>query len=268
MNRSFTPVMPAAFIGHGSPMNALTVNKYSAAWRQFGGSIPKPNAILSISAHWYTQGLGVTAMDTPRTIHDFGGFPQALFDMQYPAAGAPDLARRVRDLLRPLDVQWNLSWGLDHGTWSILVHMFPQADIPVVQLSIDATQPNRFHYELGRTLAPLRDEGVLLLGSGNVVHNLRAAQFRDQAPAYDWAVRFNDQVREHLQARNHTPLVQYDSFGDPARLSIPTPEHYLPMLYILGAQRDDDMLSILIDGIDLGSIGMLSFAIGPVTSAT
>jgi len=255
--------MPTAFIGHGTPMNALERNRHTDSWRGFGASVTKPKAILVISAHWYTRGVGVTAMEVPKTIHDFGGFPQALFDMQYPAPGDPRVALRVRELLAPLNVQLDQNWGLDHGTWSILVHMFPEAKIPVVQLSIDATQPPQFHYDLGKQLNLLREEGVLILGSGNAVHNLGVMRREQHAAAYEWASTFNNQVKVCLHNRDHAPLVNYTSFGEPARLSIPTPEHYLPMLYILGMQQSDDRLSILTDGIDLSSISMLSFAIGP-----
>jgi 4,5-DOPA dioxygenase extradiol len=254
--------MPAAFIGHGTPMNALAANRYTDSWRAFGRSIPKPKAILCISAHWYTRGVGVTAMDMPKTIHDFGGFPQALFDMQYPAPGDPALAARAQELLHPLDVQLDHNWGLDHGAWSILVHIFPSADVPVVQLSIDATQPAQYHYDVGRKLAALRDEGILLLGSGNVVHNLSLLhRSQDAAPAA-WAVEFNDRAKSCLEQFNHQALIDYSTLRDAARLAVPTPDHYLPLLYVLGTQRETEKLSVLVDGIDLGSIGMLSFAVG------
>jgi 4,5-DOPA dioxygenase extradiol len=252
--------MPAAFLGHGSPMNALERNRYSEAWRGFAQSIPAPKAVLTISAHWYTDGTAVTAMDAPRTIHDFGGFPRELFAVEYAAPGDPRLASRVRDMLAPIDVQLDRSWGLDHGTWSLLVHMFPGADVPALQLSIDATKPAAFHYELGRRLAPLRDEGVLILGSGNVVHNLRTARWGAGAQPYDWAVRFNDSVRDRLQRNELAALIDYERFGEPARLSVPTPEHYLPLLYVAGLHGEDDSLSLLVDGLELGSISMLSFA--------
>jgi 4,5-DOPA dioxygenase extradiol len=258
------PRLPAAFIGHGSPMNALESNSYSEAWRKFGASIAKPKAILAISAHWYTQDVSVTAMEQPRTIHDFFGFPQTLFDVQYPVRGDPALAKRVKEILQPplvRNVQLDNAWGIDHGTWSVLVHMFPEADVPVVQLSINATQPAQFHYDVGRKLGPLRDEGVLIVGSGDVVHNLRLMQRSADGPPYDWADRFNRDVVEHIKSRTHVPLIRYESFGEAARLSIPTPEHYLPLLYILGLQRDDEQVSILVDGIELGSISMLSFAV-------
>jgi 4,5-DOPA dioxygenase extradiol len=255
--------MPALFIGHGSPMNALEDNVYTRAWEQLGKSLPKPKAILAISAHWYTEGTAVTAMTAPPTIHDFGGFPQALFDMRYPAPGDPALAAHVRDLLAPVEVRLDDSWGLDHGTWSILVKMYPQADIPVLQLSIDATQPNAFHFETGRRLSALRDEGVLLMASGDVVHNLRTMRWGSNEP-YDWASRFNDTVRDCLLGGDTEKLIDYAQWGGDARLSIPTPEHYLPLLYIAGARRADEAISIPVDGIELGSISMLTAMVGAI----
>jgi 4,5-DOPA dioxygenase extradiol len=252
--------MPAVFLGHGSPMNALERNRHTDAWQAAGERLPRPRAILAISAHWYIRGTAVTAMAAPQTIHDFGGFPPALHAVRYPAPGDPALATRVRDLLAPLPTGLDLEWGLDHGTWSVLVHMYPRADIPVVQLAIDRTQPPSFHYELGQRLAPLRDEGVMLVGSGNVVHNLGVIQWGGKAGPYPWAEQFDHTFRDHLERRVHAPLIDYASQGNAARMSIPTPDHYLPALYILGAQRDDDALSIITDGIELGSIGMLSFA--------
>jgi 4,5-DOPA dioxygenase extradiol len=254
--------MPAVFFGHGSPLNALAQNQYTKAWRRIGEAVPRPAAILAVSAHWYIRGAAVTAMQTPRTIHDFGGFPQALFDFQYPAPGSPALAQRVRELLAPLDVNADQSWGLDHGTWSVLAHVFPHADVPVVQLSIDATQPAAFHYALGKRLAPLRDEGVLVIGSGNVVHNLGVLNWSDAAPAYDWAVRFNGVVRDHLTGRDHQPLVDCETMGDDARMSIPTPEHYLPLLYIIGLQDAHEPIAFPVDGIQNASISMLTAVVG------
>ena len=254
--------MPAIFFGHGTPMNTLARNRYTEAWRKLGESVPRPKAILCVSAHWYTHGTGVTVMELPETIHDFYGFPQALFDVQYPAPGDPALAARVRDLLAPVDVGLDRTWGLDHGTWSVLVHAFPDASVPVVQLSIDGMQPPRFHYELGRKLAPLRDEGVLVIGSGNVVHNLRVLNRRDDAPAFDWAVRFNDRVRDALARRDHDVLIDYGTLGEDAALSVPTPEHYLPLLYVAALQADGESMSFAVDGIDKGSLGMLTAAAG------
>jgi 4,5-DOPA dioxygenase extradiol len=254
--------MPVVFFGHGSPMNAIQPNRYADAWRRIGAALPRPKAILSVSAHWYTRGTAVTSMAAPRTIHDFHGFPQPLYEVQYPAPGDPALAARVRSLAAPVDAQLDGSWGLDHGTWQVLMHAFPGADVPVVQLSIDGTRAGSFHYELGRRLAPLRDEGVLVIGSGNVVHNLRLMQRSADAPPFDWAVRFSDRVRALLVARDHAPLVDYASLGEDARLSIPTPDHYLPLLYCIALQTGDDELEFPVDGIDIGSVGMLSLVIG------
>ena len=254
--------MPAVFIGHGSPMNTFAHNRYTQAWREFGRTAPRAKAVLAVSAHWYEPGTALTAMPKPPTIHDFGAFPQALFDFQYPAPGSPALAQRVREVLAPLPVRADDKWGLDHGTWSVLAHVYPQADIPVVQLSIDSSQPPAFHYDLGKRLAPLRDEGVLIAGFGNVVHNLGKLNWKDDAPALDWATRFSDAVRERAETRDHQPLVDYASLGADARLSVPTPEHYLPLLYVLGAQEPGESAAIMIDGIQNASISMLSIVIG------
>ncbi len=255
--------MPAVFFGHGSPMNALEQNRYTDAWRQIGTSTPKPKAILCVSAHWYIRGTAVTAMQQPRTIHDFGGFPRELFEVQYPAPGSPELANRVRELLAPVPVQPDQTWGLDHGTWSVLVHVFPGADVPVVQLSIDAGKPAQWHYELAAQLAPLRDEGVLIVGSGNVVHNLGRMQWAEDAKPYDWATHFNEKVRTHLAAREHSPLIDCLSLDSEARLSVPTPEHYLPLLYIIALQGQAETVLLPVDGIEFGSVGMLTVVVGP-----
>ena len=255
-------LMPTIFVGHGSPMNALSKNRYTEAWRQIGETIPRPKAVLCISAHWYTQGTAVTAMEKPRTIHDFGGFPQALFEVQYPAPGDPQLAARVSEILAPLDVQQDKSWGLDHGTWSVLVHMFPKVDVPVVQLSIDGTEPAQFHYDLAARLAPLRDEGVLILGSGSVVHNLGILNWSKNAVPFAWATRFNERVRESLLKKDHKTLVGYEGMGSEAHLSVPTPDHYLPLLYAARLQEGDEPLSFAVDGIENGSIGMLAVVFG------
>ena len=254
--------MPAVFFGHGSPMNALEQNRYTEAWRRIGASMPKPEAILCVSAHWYIRGTAVTAMDRPRTIHDFGGFPRELFEAQYPAPGSPALAARVRDLLAPVDVRLDQTWGLDHGAWSVLLHAFPKADVPVVQLSLDASKSAHFHYELAARLTPLRDEGVLIVGSGNVVHNLDVIHWAEDAPPFAWAARFNDKLRAHLEAREHQPLIEFETFGEDGRLSIPTPEHYLPLLYVIAQQQQDEAILFPVDGIELGSIGMLTTLIG------
>ncbi|MGZ3157724.1 MAG: 4,5-DOPA-extradiol-dioxygenase [Burkholderiaceae bacterium] len=253
--------MPAVFFGHGNPMYAIEENTYTQAWQQLGASLPRPKAILAVSAHWTTRGTAVTAMTMPKTIHDFGGFPQALFDVQYPAPGDPELAHRIRDLLAPIDVHLDQTWGLDHGTWAVLRHAYPQADIPVVQLSIDVTQPADFHFEIGRKLASLREEGILVIGSGNVVHNLRTMIWGD-ADAFDWATRFNDKVRGHLERSELAQIVNYQQDGQDAKLSIPTSEHFLPLLYIIGTKQAGESISIAVDGIEGGSISMLTTVIG------
>ncbi|RII29113.1 MAG: 4,5-DOPA dioxygenase extradiol [Geobacter sp.] len=258
-----TDLMPTIFIGHGNPMNAISQNTYTEGWRAIGRSIPRPRAVLAVSAHWYIPGCGVTANVTPSTIHDFGGFPHELYEVTYPAPGSPELARRVRDILSPLSVELDESWGIDHGTWSVLTHVFPDADIPVVQLAIDARQPPSFHYELGKRLAPLREEGVLVVGSGNLVHNLHSyAWGRDGVNAYDWAVRFEKRVRDLLTAGDDAQVVAYEGLGRDAMLSVPTPDHYLPLLYVLGLRRKDDPISFPVEGVDGGSVSMLSVRIG------
>ncbi len=254
--------LPALFIGHGSPMNTLEDNRYSRVWRELGKGLPRPRAILAISAHWYVNATAVTAMDQPQTIHDFGGFPQALFDFQYPAPGDPALAEDIRSLMAPLPVIADHGWGLDHGTWSILAHLYPQADIPVVQLSIDATQTNDFHYRLGQKLAVLRNQGVLILASGNLIHNLRAVRWGENSPAYPWASRIEQRLKDRLCRSDHAAQIDYPTLDPEAMLAIPTPEHYLPLLYVLGAQRPEDKISFPLEGIDLGSISMLSICIG------
>ena len=257
------PTMPAIFLGHGNPMNALARNSYTQAWAAIGASIPRPSAILSVSAHWYVPGTAVTAMAAPRTIHDFGGFPRELYEIQYPAPGQPQLAMHITQLLAPLAVASDQQWGLDHGTWSVLCHVFPKADVPVVQLSIDETQPSAFHYETGQRLRALREEGVLILGSGDIVHNLHAyAWGKHSVEPYDWAVRFESRVRESLLKRDHTPLVNYESLGKDALLSVPTPEHYLPLLYVLGASVEDEAINFPVEGVDGGSVSMLAVRFG------
>ena len=255
--------LPAIFFGHGNPMNALDHNVYTEGWAAIGAQLPRPRAILSISAHWYVPGTHVTASSAPRTIHDFGGFPRELYEVEYPAPGDPALASRVQELLAPLRVGRDDGWGLDHGTWSVLVHVYPDADIPVIQLSIDETQPPSFHYDVGRRLAPLRDDGVLILGSGNIVHNLHAfAWGRHSVNQFDWAVRFETEARRLLDARRHGPLIDYEELGQDALLSVPTPEHYLPLLYVIGTQNEDDAVTYPIEGGDGGSISMLTVQIG------
>lgn len=251
-------ILPALFFGHGNPMNAVQTNAFTEGWRKIGERTPRPRAILSISAHWYGAGTRVTANTVPRTIHDFGGFPRELYEVQYPARGDPELARRVQSLLAPLPVLLDESWGLDHGTWSVLKHAYPEADVPVVQLSIDEGQPARFHFELGRRLAALRAEGVLIVGSGNLVHNLHTYAWGRHVPEpYDWAVRFETEARRHLTSGDYRPLVEYETLGKDALLAIPTPDHYLPILYVIGARQADDDVSFPVEGVDGGSISML-----------
>ncbi|AJE03978.1 4,5-DOPA-extradiol-dioxygenase [Geobacter pickeringii] len=255
--------LPAIFLGHGNPLNALADNSYTRAWRRIGEQTPRPRAILAISAHWYVPGTGVTINATPRTIHDFGGFPQELYQVQYPAPGDPALARRVQDMLAPLPVALDDSWGLDHGTWAVLCHAYPDADIPVVQLSIDKTRPASFHFEVGRRLAPLRDEGILVVGSGNLVHNLHAyAWGRHAADPYDWAVRFEAKAKELLLAGEYQPLIDYETLGEDAMLAIPTPDHYLPLLYVIAMRRERDAVTFPVAGVDGGSISMLAVQVG------
>ena len=255
--------MPAIFFGHGNPLNALLDNAYTNAWSEIGARLQRPRAVLSISAHWYVARTAVTAMDAPRTIHDFGGFPRELYEVQYPAPGDPELARTVQRLLGPLDVVLDGGWGLDHGTWSVLRHVFPAAAVPVVQLSIDETQPPAFHYDLGRRLRPLRDDGVLLLGSGDLVHNLHTYAWGGHpVEPYDWAVRFEAVARDLMQKSEHAPLIDYVSLGADALRSIPTPDHYLPLLYVLGAAHAGDAVAFPVEGVDGGSVSMLTVQVG------
>jgi 4,5-DOPA dioxygenase extradiol len=255
--------MPAIFFGHGNPMNAVARNAYTQAWSAIGASLLKPKAILCISAHWYVPKTAVTAMQAPRTIHDFGGFPPQLYEVVYPAAGSPGLAARVADLLAPVPVAMDQTWGLDHGTWSVLVHAFPDADVPVVQLSIDESKDAIWHYAIARQLAPLRDEGVLVMGSGNLVHNLHTYAWGEHdAQAFDWALRFEGLARSSLRAGNFAPLVAYETLGQDAVLSAPTPDHFLPLLYVLAQRQDDEPVSFPVQGFDGGSISMLSVQLG------
>ena len=255
--------MPAIFVGHGSPMNALQKNSYSQGWSKIGESIPRPKAVLAISAHWYIPGCAVTASAAPRTIHDFGGFPSELYRIEYPAPGNAELARQVKDILSPIPVRLDEDWGLDHGTWSVLMHTFPKADVPIVQLSINEAQPPHFHYDLGKRLADLREEGVLVIGSGSLVHNLQTYIWGAQeSKPYDWAVRFENQVKKCLFDRSDERLINYENFGRDAILSAPTPDHYLPLLYILGLRRKYDDVSFPVEGIDGGSVSMLAVQIG------
>lgn len=255
--------MPAIFFGHGNPMNALTTNAWTDGWSAIAGSIPKAKAILSISAHWYIPAIAVTSMERPRTIHDFGGFPRELFEVEYPAPGSPELAARVRELIGDQVIADDTHWGLDHGTWSVLCHAFPNADVPVVQLSLDESQTASWHYEIGKLLAPLRDEGVLVIGSGDLVHNLHTyAWGRHDVEPFDWALRFEEQARKFMLAHEHVPLVNYEGLGRDAQLSIPTPDHYLPLLYVLAIQRIGDEVTFPVEGFDGGSVSMTTVRVG------
>jgi 4,5-DOPA dioxygenase extradiol len=256
------PRMPAVFVGHGNPMNAIERNRYTESWRTFGASIPKPKAVLAISAHWYINATAALATPIPKTIHDFYGFPQALYDVEYPAHGDPELAIALKDLVAPTWVGLDRdSWGIDHGTWSVLVHVFPEVDVPVIQLSIDATKPPSYHLELGRRLGALRDQGVLILGSGNIVHNLGLVNFRQPDVAYDWATRFDADMQRYIANGDEGAMLDPHRHPD-GGLAVPTPDHYLPLLYVAGLRRTDDDISVLVDGVDLGSVSMTSVRLG------
>lgn len=255
--------MPAIFFGHGNPMNALYQNPYTQAWRELGQIIPKPKAILCISAHWYVPGTAVTFDQQPRTIHDFGGFPKELYQVHYPAPGNQELASEVQKMLAPLKVDLDYDWGLDHGTWSVLCHVYPEANIPIVQLSIDETKPAESHFEIGTRISSLREQGILIIGSGNIVHNLHTYAWGRHVPEpYDWAVRFENKARELMMAGNFKPLIDYENFGKDAILSIPTPDHYLPLLYVLGTWQESETISFPVEGVDGGSISMLAVQLG------
>lgn len=256
-------VFPTIFFGHGNPMNALADNAWTQGWAKIGAGLPRPKAILCISAHWYIPGVAVTSMEQPRTIHDFGGFPRELFEVQYPAPGSNELALRTSELLGGNVLLDDKHWGLDHGTWSVLCHVFPNAEIPVVQLSIDETKPAEWHYDLASKLGPLRDEGVLVIGSGNLVHNLHTyAWGKEDVAAFDWALRFEETAKGLMKSGDHTPQINYETLGKDALLSAPTPDHYLPLIYVLGLQREGDKVSFPIEGFDGGSVSMLTVRIG------
>lgn len=256
--------MAAIFLGHGNPMNALLRNQYTEAWTAIGAKLVRPKAVLCISAHWYIQDAAVTVGTAPRTIHDFGGFPKELYQVQYPAPGAPKLAARIQKLLTPFPVRLDESWGLDHGTWSVLRHVYPKADVPVVQFSIDERQPTSFHYEIGKRMASLRDEGILIVGSGNVVHNLHAyAWGRHTVEPYDWAIAFEQRVRELLISGDSAPLINYENkLGVEAKLAVPTPDHYLPLLYVIGTRQPSEAVTFPVEGMDGGSISMMAVQVG------
>lgn len=252
--------MPALFVGHGNPMNAILENDITRGWREMGQGL-KPKAILCISAHWQTKGTMVTMTPKPRTIHDFGGFPQALFDVQYPAPGCPEMAEAVIHEVKKTTVEEDHEWGLDHGTWSVLIKMFPDADVPVFQLSLDYKQGPKYHYELAQELKALRHKGVLIVGSGNIVHNLRMARWDSDEP-YDWALNFDQKTKEWIENNDYSALINYPKIGQEAMLSIPTNEHYLPMLYTLALRDEKDKLTFFNESILMRSMSMRSFVIG------
>lgn len=258
-------LMPVLFIGHGSPMNGIENNPFSQHWKKMAQEIPVPKAVLVVSAHWFTKGTQITAMDFPKTIHDFGGFPQALFDVQYPAPGNNVLAKETAALITSANVELDHDWGLDHGTWTVVRHMYPEANIPVLQLSIDYSKGPQYHYDLGKELYELRKKGVLIIGSGNMVHNLRMVawdKMNTDNYGYDWAVQMNDTFKNLISDHNHKPLINYEGFGREGKLAIPTPEHYLPLLYTLSLQNDKEKATFFNDKAVAGSLTMTSVKIG------
>lgn len=257
-----TEKMPVLFLGHGSPMNAIEENEFVKGWREIGRSLPKPTAILCISAHWETNGTFVTAMEKPRTIHDFGGFPAELFAVQYPAPGSPSLAAQTRDAIQTTTVEFDQTWGLDHGCWSVVRRLYPDADIPVIQMSLDFRKNAQYHYNLAKELSVLRQKGVLIIGSGNMVHNLGIIDWRKPDSGFDWAIEANELMKKRILEHHHQPLIDYSSQGRAFQLSIPTPEHFLPLLYVLGLKNEDDPISIFNDKTLMGSISMTSVRVG------
>ncbi len=251
-----TPRFPTLFVGHGSPMNAIEKNQYSLAWDKLGQELPRPKVVLAISAHWLTEGTWVHVAKKPKTIHDFWGFPEELYRLKYPCPGAPDSAREVQSLITKTKVRSDEDWGLDHGTWVVLKHLFPQADVPVFQMSIDISKPGQFHYDLGQELAPLRNKGVLIIGSGNIVHNLGRMDYERDASAYDWAIEFDQLTKDLIGQGNDRSLVAYEKLGHAALLSVPTPDHYWPLLYTLGVRAKEETVTFPVDGIAFGSVSM------------
>jgi 4,5-DOPA dioxygenase extradiol len=261
---STTEKMPVLFLGHGSPMNAIEENEFVTGFRNVGKGIPKPNAILCISAHWETKGTFVTAMEKPRTIHDFGGFPQPLFDVQYPAPGNPELAKEAKGIIKSTEVGLDEKWGLDHGAWSVIKHLYPKADVPVIQMSIDYTQGGQYHYELAKELAALRKKGVLIVGSGNMVHNLGMVDW-DKLNAdefgFDWAIEASDKMKKFILSDDHQSLINFKSQGKVFDLAIPTPEHYLPLLYSLALKEENEKITLFNDKAVAGALTMTSVKI-------
>ncbi|KQX00484.1 4,5-DOPA dioxygenase extradiol [Flavobacterium sp. Root420] len=261
---SNTDKMTVLFLGHGSPMNAIEENQFVAGFRDLAKTLPQPNAILCISAHWFTNGTKVTSMQMPRTIHDFGGFPQALFDVQYPAKGSPELAIETKKILEPVHVDLDEHWGLDHGAWSVIKHLYPEANVPVIQLSIDYTKSGQYHFELAQKLQSLRHKGVLIIGSGNIVHNLRLVDFRNfdkDNYGFDWAIEARETINNYLLDENFQPLIDFEKMNKAIHLAIPTPDHYLPLLYTLGLKEKSEELSLFNDKLLAGSLSMTSVKI-------
>lgn len=263
MTAAFGPSnkMPVIFAGHGSPMNAIEDNTFSRTWQQLSQQIGKPSAVLCISAHWETRGTHVTAMEHPPTIHDFGGFPEALYAVDYPAPGSPELAKATQALITSTDVTLDQKWGLDHGAWSVIRHFYPKADVPVIQMSLDHYQSPQYHYDLARQLSALRQRGVLIIGSGNVVHNLRALDWPNEQNGYDWSIEANEKIKTLISKDDHKNLIAFRSQGKAFDLAIPTPEHYLPLLYTLGLKDDKESVSLFNDQLVMGSISMTSLLI-------
>jgi 4,5-DOPA dioxygenase extradiol len=261
---SNTEKMPVLFLGHGSPMNAIEENQFVTGFRDLAKTLPKPNAILCISAHWFTNGTKVTAMEIPRTIHDFGGFPQELFDVQYPAKGSPELATVTQELMLPTEVELDQHWGLDHGAWSVIKHLYPDADIPVIQMSIDYTESGQYHFDLAQKLSALRSKGILIVGSGNIIHNLRMVDFRNintDNYGYDWAIEARADINDYLLDGNFQPLIDFEKQSKAFQLAIPTPDHYLPLIYTLGLKGKSEELSLFNDKLVGGSLSMTSVKI-------
>lgn len=260
-----TSKMPVLFLGHGSPMNAIEENGFVQGFRTIGETIEKPNAILCVSAHWETNGTFITHMDSPRTIHDFGGFPKALYDVQYPAPGFPELAKETQKIITSTDVGLDDKWGLDHGAWSVLKHLYPEADVPVLQLSLDYTKSAEYHYNLAKELAKLREKGILIVGSGNIVHNLGMIawdKMNEDSYGYDWAIEAHDKIKSYIELDDHNNLIDYKNQGEAFNLAIPTPEHYLPLLYSLALKESNDPLTFYNDKQIMGSLSMTSIKIG------
>lgn len=260
-----TPRMPVLFVGHGSPMNAIEENEFVEGWRNLGKSIPRPKAILCVSAHWETKGTYVTSVQKPQTIHDFGGFPKALFDVQYPAPGSPELAHETKRIVTKTTVGLDEKWGLDHGAWSVIRRIYPEADVPVIEMSMDYSQGPQYHYELGKQLAALRNKGVLIIGSGNMVHNLRMVawdKMNEPEYGFDWAIQANEKFKQLIQSGNHKELINYSSLGREVQLAVPTPDHYLPLLYALSLKEENEAVSFFNDKPVMGSLTMTSVKIG------